>query len=344
MITAYAEFVNSHPGNVVLSLAANDPASPLLNGRVVTFQVMAKVGSQTWASAGLLTTSILSLVGPTGIAPLALPLPLSLPSSQYRVRARAEVSGYSPATPWSAWVEVAYTAAVPGIPTQIKARAVPYAQVLKGVATRRGICGELTECQAAEAAEYITSAYRYCLEAWAWPEVTMGAEVPVVSGLVSWGSLLGADYFSFWTVDPDAPQNAETASPVTVRGQEALGVRLDTPLTAVWAKFTPRPPVFTNTAVVAETNYPLGSVVFHAASGDVFECVAADGAVGSVLSDGTKWQPRRILWLLADVVKLLALADWLGNSEQERAQAADLRGQVEFYLTDLTRRIPPSLP
>lgn len=342
MITAYAEFVGSHPGNVVLSLAANDPASPLLTGRVVTFQVMSKVSSQTWASAGLLTTSLISLVGVGGIAPLALPLPLALPSSQYRVRARAEPSGYTPATAWSAWVEVAYDTAPPSTPAQITGRVVPYAQVLKGLATRRGICGELTECQAAEAAEYLTSAYRYCLEYWPWPEAMLSMEVPVSDGLVTWGALLWADYFQFWTADPDGP--GATAYMLPVRAQDALGVRLDTPLTAVWAKFTPRPPVFTSAPVEADLLYVAGSVVFHPASGDVFECVAAEGALGSALADPTKWQPRRILWLLADPVKLLALADWLGNSEHERAQAEDLRQQTAAKLNEISTRVLRSLP
>jgi hypothetical protein len=221
-------------------------------------------------------------------------------------------------------------------------RAVSYGQVLKGLATRRGICGDLSACQAAEAAEYITSAYRQCLEDWSWPEAVLNMEVPVVNGLVTWERLYGADYFEFWTADPDAPSS--TACPVKVRGQDALGVRLETDAEAVWAKFAPRPPVFTSEPVVAETLYAPGAVVFDPASREVYECVAEVGALGSALADPSLWRRLRILWLLAEPVKLLALADWLGNSEHERAQAADLRGQVTDKLAEISTRVLRSLP
>jgi hypothetical protein len=79
-------------------------------------------------------------------------------------------------------------------------------------------------------------------------------------------------------------------------------------------------------------------VRYDDATGHCFEVIHSSGAAGSSLLDPTRWRPLPILWMLADGVKLLAIADALGNGEHERTQAADLRDQVEALLTKLSTR------
>lgn len=232
---------------------------------------------------------------------------------------------------WTA--DVLYTAPSPGSGTPPEERKVTYASVLRGVATRRGICGELSACQAAEAAEYISSAYRYCLEAARWPEALISEEVACADGLVTWAAIRGAGFYEFWTANPN---ESESAQKLRVGRRDTSGVWLDTTEPDVWAIYTPRPPVFTHVEVDPLEVYAWGATVLEPVSGDVYECVHPGGASGAALTDTDLWEVRRILWLLAEPTKLLALADWLGNSEQEREQAADLREQVEIRLSELS--------
>jgi hypothetical protein len=218
-------------------------------------------------------------------------------------------------------------------------RLIPYKQVLDGVAFRRGISGMPSDAQALEAAEYITTAYRHCLEYWPWPEASKSGNVTVTAGLVTWATLLGADYYNFWTANPNLSNSG--AVKLTPVSQDDEGVRLDTTATTVWARYWPRAPRFVGEELngLAPITYAFGKIGM-ASDGHMYECVAVAGAMANVLSDPTKWRQLPILWLLSEPTKLLALAEWLGNSEQERAQAADLRSQAEIKLRELYDRTP----
>jgi hypothetical protein len=334
MISVYASFIDAFAGNLCLTIAARDESYALAQGTAVQMQVTVKTRAQAWTDTGLHSLTYYLTVNASNLAQMALMWPLDMGPFDVRLRARLG----SPVGPWSEYNYEAYTPEMEGVAVELNARTVTYKFVRDGVAKRRGFGAgnPLTEDAAAELAEYITSANRALLEDSPWPEVKRAESVTCSNGFVTWAAIHGADYFEFWTADPNLAGSC--ATPLTVRDQNQLGLYLDTTLTNVFAKFTPRAPVFDSRPVVSGTTYPLGAVRYDDATGHCFEVIHSSGAAGSSLLDPTRWRPLPILWMLADGVKLLAIADALGNGEHERTQAADLRDQVEALLTKLSTR------
>lgn len=225
-------------------------------------------------------------------------------------------------------------------------RLVTYRSVLNGYLRRRGFGSASTvdEDVLTDAAEYITSANRYCLETWRWPEAQVAGTVAVSGSVVPWTSILGADHYEFWTGDPDDLTAPEQAQPIAVRRIDQAGLHLDTTLTSVWARYTPRAPSFAHRPVEEGATYDAGTVVYDGGgTGHMFEALV-DAAAGNALDDTAQWRALPLLWLLTEPVKLLAVAEALGNNEHERAQAADLRAQAEELLTQMQTRVQMHLP
>lgn len=335
MLTCYASFIDDYSGNVCLSMAARDDDYPLALNTAVQVQMMVKARWQEWTSEGLHSVFYYLESAANHLAHTAFMYPVDSGSFDVRLRARLQ----SPVGPWSEWLEVAYTPETEGVAVELDVRTVTYKSVRDGVAKRRGYGdanNPLTAEVEADLAEYITTANRYCLEQAPWSEWKRGASVSCTSGVVTWAAIHGADYFEFWTEDPDTINSC--AERINVICQDNAGLHLDTTRASVFAHFTPRPPVFDSRPVVSGTLYPQGSVRYDDRTGHCYEVIHASGALGSALADTARWRPLPILWLLADCVKLLAIADALGNGEHERAQAADLRQQVEERLDQLSNR------
>lgn len=335
MLTCYASFIDDYSGNVCLSMAARDDDYPLALNTAVQVQMMVKSRWQTWTSEGLHSVFYYLEAAANHLAHTAFMYPVDSGSFDVRLRARLQ----SPVGPWSEWLEVAYTPETEGVAVELDVRTVTYKFVRDGVAKRRGYGGAanpLTEEVSADLAEYITSANRALLEDSPWPEVKRAETVVCTNGFVTWAAIHGADYFEFWTSDPNVAES--TATQLTVCDQNQHGLYLDTTQTTVFAKFTPRAPVFDSRPVVSGSFYPLGAVRYYDATGHCYEVIATNGAAGSAVLDTTKWRPLPILWMLADCVKLLAIADALGNGEHERTQDADLREQIEAKLNKLSTR------
>lgn len=335
MITSYAFIVPSvsFPGNVVLSIAARDDAAPLAPGQAVLFTVQLKSMGQAWTDAGLFPNSFLIGANASHIAHTALSLPLSVASFDARVKAQVYPGGAT-----SAWVEVPYRAPTSPSLDPPRSRFVTYKSVLNGFLRRtgHGAINPPGTDELQDAAEMITSAYRYCLENWKWPEATITRTLSISNGFVPWPLIFGADYFEFWTANPVDAQ----AVRVNVVDRTRDGVQLDTRQATVFAKFTPRAPEFRADPVVPGTRYGLGEIVYHESSGNMYEVVNVNGALGSDIEDRAQWRCLQLLWLLADTTKLLALADMQGNSKEERAQAADLRAQAMSQLQQIQAREP----
>lgn len=261
-------------------------------------------------------------------------LTLQYVDGTFRLRARQ----FDPGTEtWGAWVQHDYTTAGVVETEPPRSRWVSYGYVLERWLERRGHepAEAVTEAVLRRAAIYITDAYRYCLEAWRWPDALQTLEVPCTAGIVSFADIFGADYFTFWDRNPEGPTNAQQ---LTVVGRTGSGIQLCTTVTTVWAQITPRAPDFRHQPVVDATHYDRSDVVYHTASGQMHECVHYDGATGAELTDSSRWRVMRLLWELSTPTVLLALADSLGNADHERGQAAALRRQAEDALNDITLR------
>jgi hypothetical protein len=219
----------------------------------------------------------------------------------------------------------------------ISARTTTYKSVRDGLAKRLRFSEALSTLEAAEIAEYLTSAYRYVLEAWPWAELTRSEEVTVTDGLVTWAAVWNGDFREFWTENPDAPDSK--AKRVTVVREDASGLRLNVKAatTTVWARFTPRPPEFTSSAYNNAKAYVVGDLVYDDTTGHCYECTAA--GTGNAVTNTAHWRALPILLKLAEVTKLLALAEWIGAKE-ERGQAESIQANAERKLDQLTKREP----
>lgn len=228
---------------------------------------------------------------------------------------------------------------MPAYESSLNARTVTYQWVRDGVIQRmgRGARSAVTADQMADLAEFITTAYGRCLEKMTWPEREVNTSLTISNSLVTYAQVQGSDLADvmFWTADPDVL--CSHACQIPLLRYDSTGYLLDTTLTTIHATFTPRAPVFDSTPVNTGASYAVTSVVFDAASGNCYEAIATNAA-GNALTDTTQWRPLTILWSLRDVVKLLALADTLGNTDQERAQAADLIQQAEDRLNQIAGR------
>jgi hypothetical protein len=328
-LTATASFTIT-AANVQLALTASDPAAPLTVGSQVTLRYQLRHAGQAWATPGLLTVEQICVVGAVNLGVLTLPLPLTQPLTVVRVQAQI---GAGVPTAWSA--DVTYTPAAVSPLTTPGARTVSYKQVADGLKKRMGYTGTMTLEDNQDLAEYLGSAYRVCLEHWDWNEAHVTAAVPCTQGLVQWSDLQGADFATFSDADPDA---VERAYAIEVKRQTAEGWLLRTDLTQVWARFTPRAPTFAYEPLVSATSYGQGAVGYHEASGHMVECIHPDGALGSEVTDPSRWRQLPLLWILVEPTKSLALADSLGDGEHERAQAAVVQAEAAQLLADAIQR------
>lgn len=213
-------------------------------------------------------------------------------------------------------------------------RTITFGQQLDSVCQRMGYtaASTLEDTRLPQYVSAITSAYRSCLELFPWEEATVTAEVTCTGGIVSWGSVEGADFVQCYDANPN--DNTLTSYEIETRCRTAAGIHLDTTLTTVWARYTPRAPQFDPRSLVLTTSYAVEDVRYY--SGQMYRCLVA--GLGSTYTDPSKWKPLPLLWLFSDVVTLLAVADLLGNNEHERAQATDLRRQADDKLAMLSQR------
>lgn len=209
------------------------------------------------------------------------------------------------------------------------ARVVTYKEVRDDLMERHGFTSP-TAADYARAAQFITSAYRYCIEAAPWPELKLPKEVDCDDGQVLLSDIDGADHYEFWTQDCLANSSKDNASPISVNRVIQGSIYLDTTLETVFALYTRRAPQFKSTAIVAETTYSLGDVLYDDASGHCLECIS-EGALGSDSEDTTKWRPLTVLYALKEPVLCFAEAHFFSR-EQERGQASSLRSEGENLL------------
>jgi len=218
-------------------------------------------------------------------------------------------------------------------------KTVPYARVLNSISLRwiKLDWTSLDGSQLSLANEAITTAVRYCYEFALWNEARQIQEITTVSNVVPWADIDNAPHFKVYDSEPRTP----TSSAVEVEVVPvASGLRLTKrTLATVWVEFMPAAPDFNGLAQwVTATSYIVGDRVYFytdAASPyykRAFQCITAHTSAAAFATDAAKWVELIVYECMSEAVTLLALADILGNGEQERTQAADLRQQAEDKL------------
>lgn len=114
---------------------------------------------------------------------------------------------------------------------------------------RNKVCGlrlatyaNLKEAEQRGLAIWITKAYRYVYEEWAWEEAWETDEYPLVDGKVTGLAANDFNRIECWTADP-RPVSTQAVQ-VRVRNIDADGVWLNSTAASVWIRVAPHPPVF----------------------------------------------------------------------------------------------------
>lgn len=239
------------------------------------------------------------------------------------------------------WHEVAWTDGLSEAGAEIthaalNKRTMTY-KAVRDMLIERYFAATPSAAEMARIAQFITSAHRQVMEEWPWSEAKISTTVPVTDGLVTWADLQGADFYQFWTANPWARSTRDTAAPVSVLKVVSAGIYLDhESLTEVFVALQRRSPTFSAIAIVDATDYTIGDVRYDDATGHCYECLST-GALGSAITDGTKWRALPILWLLLEPLLNLAEAQFFSRS-QERGQASSLRAAASEQLDAITRR------
>lgn len=318
----------SESGNSVLvSMGTSDATAAS-----VQFGLQMKLPSQEWADVSY--SYFTKAVG-GGTANQEVRLVLNQPTMDLRARIQdldtLEYTAYRTATWTSAAVEVDPEVAV------LNARTWTYKQV-RDALIERYYSAAPSAAEMVRIAQFITSANRQVLEEWPWAEAMISTTVDVTDGLVTWTALQGADYYQFWTVNPWAEATRDEAQEVRVLKASSEGLYLaPKDLTTVFVSLSRRAPTFSSVELVGATSYGYGHVGYNEATGHCYECIAADGALGSQIGDADKWRSLPILWLLLEPILNLAEAQLFSRS-QERGQASSLRAAASEQLDVLTRR------
>lgn len=250
----------------------------------------------------------------------------------FDVRARTKDTATSDL---SDWVELSYvpSAASAVAEAELDARMLTYKQVRDGLITRK-YSTTPDAAEMARIAEFITAANRLALQGYKWSELLVTEEVACDNGRVLWAAVRGASERSFFTADP-RPANS-TALPLQAKSlPDEDGVWLDSGTrTSVWVQYVPRLPRFSSVEIVGGTAYGQGAVRYLDSTGHCYECIAANGALGSEVADTTKWRPLPLLWETEEVVKSFAEAACYSRSE-ERGQASSIRAEARENLAEL---------
>ncbi len=315
------------------SFNCHDPAVALTEGSQVLFQTQVKLPPESFDDSG--SAYLASVVVPVNSAGYAgFNYNCLKRSGEFRIRVGVYVVG-SPTTftDWQVFDLPSSGASATLPPTSI-ARILPYKTVRDGVIERYfSTTPTATEMQ--RIARFITAANRQAHQGYSWSELIVTEEIDCDDGKVLWADVQGADHRWFYTADP-RPANSN-AIEILEKTADADGIWLTDGAvnrTTVWAVYVPRLPVYTSEAVVAETTYDLGSMVYDDDTGHCYECVAESGALGSDLDDTDQWRARPVLWIVQDVIEALAESSLLERS-QERGQAATVRANAEGNLQAL---------
>ena len=211
----------------------------------------------------------------------------------------------------------------------------PYGAALDLIAARRFPHVDLKPADGRQIAAALTAGYEKCLIGWnGWRELQQSHTVTVDSNkLVAWADIKGADFASFFTVNPIA--NPTTFNEIRQITNNASGIYLDTDLTTVWAIYQPRNPLFRHKPIQTGVNYAVDSIVWvpDATEPDdlslskMYRSLAAD-ATSANLSNSAKWIEQTILKELLTASTLYAVAELLGNISDQRLQAAVVKAEA----------------
>ena len=103
----------------------------------------------------------------------------------------------------------------------------------------------------------------------------------------------------------------------------------------VWVEFVLRQPHFTSRAHDISATYSPGDLVYHDATGDCYECIAATS--GTLPTDEGFWLRQRIPHFLADYLKFYAVAETLaedGQYDKATYQFARAEGILQQRMDD----------
>lgn len=150
----------------------------------------------------------------------------------------------------------------------MSARTVTYSSVRDSVLRRRGIDpnGTVTAKEEASAADYITSAYKYCLESYQWTEAIVTATVDCASGLVLWADIEDASWWEFYSEDPRPYDSLGTsqAYAIEVRRSGNDGLWLKTELETVFVRYIAAAPHFIDAATTVADSVATGAALLTA--------------------------------------------------------------------------------
>jgi hypothetical protein len=168
-------------------------------------------------------------------------------------------------------------------------------------------------------------AWRDYMEVFAHPATVTSDELTVTDGVLTRDQLEESDWASLWSADPRLSREARRYRP-TVDGD---GWHLGTSITTVYAFWRLALPKFTGVEVVPATDYEAGDRVWDADdSGHVYRCKVT-GALGSELSDATKWERVTLPEVFLNAVLHYARYLWLQakalpkNAESHLSLAVD---------------------
>lgn len=218
-------------------------------------------------------------------------------------------------------------------------RTVIASQVLSTILLRtskRPLVAQTDEYAVMAAADAMYSAYREVYERWPWPcAMQAAASKTPSSGLLTWSALEDAIFVRIWDRAPyDVEDPAKRIHPLAV---DASGYRIRDDVTPVYVELWPKPPLF---RPINSGTIGIAKAVFYRHTDKTLYQEIANLTTTALAdyADTAKWNSSPVLLDdLVEPVKLLAMADLLGNSEQERQQAADLREQAERMILEAGR-------
>lgn len=233
---------------------------------------------------------------------------------------------------------------------------LPYSYVRDELLARRGLdpAVTMTARDLADAARFITAAYRLVFNAHPWPFRLLNEEVACADGLVAWEAIQHSQVYEFYTSSPN--QNSSTAEPIIIRNRDISGVWLRTDLATVVAQFVPQTVIFYSPRGIP-TMPPQGTTVYagenYLHDGVYYQVAATSTAavLPGIVPANPDWvvipefllpdlEPQ--LWFpLVDATIQYALADWMSSRVAERDQGKDCREIADTMLAKLAEQLIP---
>jgi hypothetical protein len=126
-----------------------------------------------------------------------------------------------------------------------------------------------------------------------WPYTVASGTLSPSGGVIAWSDVGNADWWRLWSADPRPYSATPTAYPIGDTWDKS-GIYPRSSASSVFGFWRPKRPRFTATAVNTGATYnTVGTLAYDSVSGNVYLSIAA-GALGSALTDASKWTPQTV--------------------------------------------------